>query len=255
MVSSLFLDEGESLGSDFESFKSSLDLTKDIATCQTKKDDFKDELSVLFDKIKHFSVRETKRSSGLMLPDKDVKNIDIQMQGKQSEIYSLFERDIRVEVRKNGKEISDNIKSVLKRLMRLVQVASNPLIVDDSYDETPTKFIKLRDMLKDIVASNSKAIVWTSFIKNADWLTSSLKELNAVKVHGKMGMDSRNSNLRRFKEQDECKVLVATPASSKEGLTLTQANWCIFMTVLSVLMTIFKRRIGFIASHRIRCAI
>lgn len=223
-----FLDEGASLGEDFEMFRSSLDLARDVVTCQKKRDDFEGKLSLLFNRIRSFSVRETKQSSSLMLPEKEVRNVNVEMKGKQLKLYSIFERDINVEIRRDGRRISDNVESVLKRLMRLVQVASNPLIVDSSYNELPTKFNKLRGILKDVVESGFKAIVWTSFIKNADWLASSLEDMKAVKVHGKMGMNYRNSNLRKFKEQDECKVLVSTPASSKEGLTLTQANWCIF---------------------------
>ena len=223
-----FLDKGESLGEDFDSFKSSIDLTKDIAVSQEKRDCFEDSLSLLFDKIKPFSVRETKLSSSLVLPNKEVRNVCVEMKGKQASLYSVFESDISVEIEKSGKTVFDDVNAVLKRLMRLVQVASNPLVVDDSYDEVPTKFIRLREILKDVVESGSKAIVWTSFIKNADWLSSSLRDMGAVKVHGKMGINYRNSNLRKFKEQDNCKILVATPASSKEGLTLTQANWCIF---------------------------
>ena len=223
-----FLDEGNSLGKDFESFKSSMDLTKDIVTSQKKKKLFEDSLSFLYKKIKHFSVRETKESSGIELPDKEVKNIYVEMQGKQASIYSVFEREISVEIEKSGKAVSDNVEPILKRLMRLAQVASNPLTVDDSYDEIPAKFARLKKILEGVVESGSKAIVWTSFIKNADWLSSSLKSMGAVKVHGKMGIDSRNSNLRKFKEQENRRILVATPASSKEGLTLTQANWCIF---------------------------
>lgn len=223
-----FLDEGESLGNRFESFKSLLDLKKNVATCQKSQDKFESELSMLFDKIKPFTVRETKQSSSLILPDKEVENIYVEMKGKQSELYSSFERDMGVEIQREGRQVSDDVEAVLKRLMRLVQVASNPLIIDDSYSEVPEKFAQLRKLLEDVVESNSKAIVWTSFIKNVDWLASSLTDMGAVKVHGKMNMEYRNSNLRKFQEKDECKVLVASPASSKEGLTLTQANWCIF---------------------------
>lgn len=223
-----FLDEGKSLGKDFKSFKYSLNMNKEVATSQKKKDIFENSLSLLFGKIRNFSVRETKQSSTLTLPNKEIKNVYVEMKNNQAKIYSTFRRNISVEIRKNGRVLLDNIESVLKRLMRLVQVASNPLIVDDSYCEIPTKFVHLKKILKDIIESGSKAIVWTSFIKNADWIYSSLEGANAVKVHGKMGIDYRNSNLSKFKEQEECKILVATPASCKEGLTLTQANWCIF---------------------------
>jgi SNF2 family DNA or RNA helicase len=43
-----------------------------------------------------------------------------------------------------------------------------------------------------------------------------------------MAYDARNKSLNAFKTDPDCKVLVATPSSAKEGLTLTVANNAVF---------------------------
>ena len=43
-----------------------------------------------------------------------------------------------------------------------------------------------------------------------------------------MSIDDRNKSVKKFKEDESCRVLFATPQSAKEGLTLTVANNVIF---------------------------
>jgi len=49
-----------------------------------------------------------------------------------------------------------------------------------------------------------------------------------VKIHGKLPMQTRQGSIESFKSDPNIRIFVATPASSKEGLTLTVANHCIF---------------------------
>ena len=86
----------------------------------------------------------------------------------------------------------------------------------------------MKDLLDKIVEKNEKAIVWSTFVKSVDWLKNKLNNFNAVKSHGKINIDDRNRAIDNFLDNKNIKVLVATPASSKEGLTLTSANHVIF---------------------------
>jgi SNF2 family DNA or RNA helicase len=147
---------------------------------------------------------------------------------EQKCLYSKFRDELRAEVIQDSKAVTDDAEAILKRLLRLVQVASNPGLVDESYKCIPAKLTKLRTLLDGIVSSGSKTIVWTSFTHNADVLSRELKAWGAVKVHGKMTMSDRNISISKFKQDKDCKILVATPGAAKEGLTLTVANYAIF---------------------------
>jgi SNF2 family DNA or RNA helicase len=223
-----FLDHGKSLGTDFNSFRDNLDLSNELGENKGKTTKFEEELSSLFSKIGSFSVRETKKSSGLTLPNKQIDNVLVNFEGRQFEIYKNIRDELKTIVVKNGVPVLDESEELLKRILRLVQVASNPVLIDEAYHDEPGKFPYLLNLLYEAIDGGSKAIIWTSFTGNANWLTSELSEFNAVKVHGKLSIDDRNRAIKRFKENSDCKVLVATPGAAKEGLTLTVANYAIF---------------------------
>lgn len=222
-----FLDHGKSLGNNFQAFRHDLDLP-DEAQGETGRALFAKSLAGIYTKIKPFMVRETKASCGITLPNKEVENILVPFETDQARLYSKFRDELRAEVVQDAKPVTDDAEAILKRLLRLIQVASNPALVDESYRGVPAKYSRLISILKTAIDAGSKAIVWTSFTDNADWLAHQLKQFNAVKVHGKMAIADRNASIAKFKQDKECKILVATPGAAKEGLTLTVANYAIF---------------------------
>ena len=236
-----FLDDGKALGDDFETFKAKTDLPKHIVgsssdTANNLQESTEEEGDVLSygdtleeinQKIRGFSIRETKQTSGLELPEKTILSHKVVMAPLQRQIYNNYKDDLCHQIETAGRVQEDQAESVLKRLLRLVQCASNPFLVDPSYSEQPAKLLKLNELLGTQVKS-SKAIVWTSFIKNAAWLGEQLPQMHPAVVHGEIGIDRRNAAIDRFKHDDNCQLLVATPGVAKEGLTLTVANHAIF---------------------------
>lgn len=224
-----FLDRGVALGTDFEAFKADLDLTNDLWADDDKRRTFERAAGGVFGKIAAFSVRETKASAGIELPEKVIENVPVELAPRQREIYDEIARSLRTEVVVDGELVEDDAESILKRLLRLVQVASNPRLIDESYDEIPGKLAVLERLLEEATRDpDGKAIVWTNFIENADWLERELARYSPVKVHGKVEMDQRNEAIARFKSDSKCRILIATPGSAKEGLTLTVANHAVF---------------------------
>jgi SNF2 family DNA or RNA helicase len=223
-----FLDGGKSLGPSFSKFKEALDLTNELGDDVTARDALEDELAAIFSKIHEFTVRETKGSSGIELPEKHIENVSVQLETTQLALYERFRTELRAEVIRGGKLVMDDAEEILKRLLRLVQVAANPLLVDESYVGEPGKLPAARRLVDRALADGSKAILWTNFIANADWLGRQFKDQGSVVVHGSKAIADRNAALDKFKTDPDTKVLVATPASAKEGLTLTVANHAVF---------------------------
>jgi SNF2 family DNA or RNA helicase len=223
-----FLDGGKSLGNDFETFKSELDLSNDLAQNEEARERFEAALSALNSKLAPFSVRETKTSGVIELPDKIVKTVPTDWEPRQFDLYEQVRVSLRAIVKREGQLTEDESDEALKRMLRLVQIASNPRLVDESYTVEPGKFPALRELVDDIVAAGEKVIVWTSFTENADWLAAKLSDVGSAKVHGKLSIDQRNRAVDVFLKDPECRVLVATPGAAKEGLTLTVANHVVF---------------------------
>lgn len=222
-----FLDCGQSLGSDFNKFKSATNLTNSMVNNSNERKVFEDTVASIFGKIKDFTVRETKNSGVITLPTKQYFNIYCSFETKQEALYNRIKDDMLIFVQQNGEAVVDDSEACLKRLLRLVQVASNPRLVDDLYGAFSGKEVELQKLLSDITEREEKVIVWSSFIENAEYFCKIYKQHNPVKIHGRMTIENRNKSVERFKFGDS-KILFATPQAAKEGLTLTVANNVIF---------------------------
>ena len=66
-----FLDGGESLGSSYSAFKSETDFKKEFGEDSGATAAFENRLDGIYNKIRHFAIRETKASTELSLPGKD----------------------------------------------------------------------------------------------------------------------------------------------------------------------------------------
>jgi len=222
-----FLDQGASLGVDFSEFKRRTDLSNELSSNHELQENFENSVSNIFDNIKSFSVRETKNSGVVALPAKVYIQEDAYFAEEQKALYDEIRETLKADVIKEGQMIIDDSSSTVKRLLRLVQVASNPRLVDESYKGAVAKEIVLDILLKKILGAGEKCIIWTCFIENVNYLKKRYEHYGSIKIHGGMKMEDRNRSVERFR-MEEYKVMLATPASAKEGLTLTMANHVIF---------------------------
>lgn len=223
-----FLDGGDALGESFDEFRANLSLDNGLHQDVERQKEFAEALGSVFGKLRDFSVRETKDSTGIELPDKIVRTVSTYMSPHQAKLYDTYREEARAEVMRDGVLTEDDAEAVLKRLLRLVQVTSNPGLVDDDYREEPGKLFELMRLVRQATEDGSKVIVWTSFVQNANWLCERLSEFGSVRVHGELPIDVRNRAIDDFKKEDSVSVLVATPGAAKEGLTLTVANHAIY---------------------------
>ena len=223
-----FLDGGESLGSSYAGFKSETDFSKELGEDSDATTAFEDRLSGIYRKIRHFTVRETKASTELGLPGKTIRNTTAELEPNQLILYEKYRRELAAEILRDGLKTWDDAEEILKRLLRLVQVASNPNLVDQSYVGTPGKFCVLDSIVSNMPSSGPKTIVWTGFTGNVSRIAQRYPQMLPARVHGQLSIADRTRDLDRFMEDPSCRLLVATPGAAKEGLTLTAANHALF---------------------------
>lgn len=219
-----FLDGGRTLGQSFAAFKAEMDLPQSAAGDEG----YGRNLAVVMANIGDFTVRETKETAGIRLPTKTIMPHFVRMEPRQKEVYDNYKFRMRHELQSGEGSFMDDAEHVLKRLLRLVQCASNPALIDSRYSEEPAKLLKLRDVLAGVQTDATKVIVWTSFVENVEWLGRELSRYAPATVHGGHSTADRNFAIRRFKQEEKCRVLVATPGAAKEGLTLTVAAHAVF---------------------------
>ncbi len=215
-----FLDDGKLLGNDFHDFK---------VKYNEKNSLYKDNLVELKTVISEHSLRRCKNDV-LELPDKKFVNVYVNLSGKQKELYDKLREELRIEVQDMaGNIIIDEAENILKKLLRLSQIASNPLLIDRSYNETPAKFLILNALLSDIVLRREKALVWTSFVENIKILKKRFKQYNPLIIHGEVPIKDRADAVKAFQESDKNMIMIANPSAAREGLTLTKANNAIYL--------------------------
>ena len=222
-----FLDSGESLGKNFRSFKHDTDLSNDLLINEERRDEFESCVAQIFEKIKKFTVRETKNSGIISLPDKVYLSRLCEFEPRQRRMYEAVRQELQILVQKGDDTILDESPDTLKRLLRLVQIASNPRLIDDLYGDISGKEAELDKILQEILSRGEKVIVWSNFIENIDYFHKKYKEYKTSKIHGKLSIEERNKAVDSFKS-GKSNILFATPQSAKEGLTLTIANSVIF---------------------------
>mgnify|MGYP001123064688 CR=1 FL=1 len=223
-----FLDQGKCLGQNFAEFKTDHDFNDRYKDDADEFVAYQQRLAEVGSKLKSLSVRETKNGGRISLPQKEFVRVVTDWEEEQHEMYRQTREELRLVVTRDGELIEDDQESILKRLLRLVQIASNPALVDEGYTKQPGKLRTLIELAEDITRKGEKLIVWTAFNKNADWLAKQLSHLGANALHGKLTMERRNSVVEWFLSNPEDRILVATPGAAKEGLTLTVANHVVF---------------------------
>lgn len=215
-----FLDGGKLLGKDFNEFK---------ANFNEKSLNYDARLKELREIVAQHSIRRCKNNV-LELPEKKYTNIYVQLNGKQLDLYSKLREELRIEIlNMDGEAIVDEAENVLKKLLRLTQIASNPYLVDKGYKETPVKFIALENLLTEISSRNEKVIIWTNFVENILILKNRLDRYHPLVIYGEVPIKERAEIVRTFQESEKNKIIIANPAAAREGLTLTRANNAIYL--------------------------
>lgn len=217
-----FLDDGKSLGRTFDAFKRDTDLPFQI----TDTTDYAKRLTTIHQRLAAFTIRETKETAGIRLPQKTIGAHYVELPEWQMAKYAAYRDELAYQYELDGVMEIDSVDSILKRLLRLVQCASNPALIDGQYEREPGKYSLLFDMCRQFTI-DSKLIVWTGFVDNVDWLANNLAEFDTVRMHGNLPIHERNRAVESF-IRSTSRILVATPGAAKEGLTLTTANHAIF---------------------------
>lgn len=223
-----FLDKGKSLGEDFAEFKRHTDLSNKLGEDKEARGLFESTVAGIFEKISGFTVRETKKSCALALPQKVYESVFTDFEPTQYRMYRTVLHELEIEVKRDGETIVDDDSVALKRLLRLLQITSNPKLLHESYTAISGKEQRLEAMLEEICSVGDKCIVWSNFTENIDRFCEKFKRYNPCKIHGSMAIADRNASVDKFKTDVTCMVLFATPQAAKEGLTLTVANHVIF---------------------------
>jgi SNF2 family DNA or RNA helicase len=137
------------------------------------------------------------------------------------------------------------------RTIRLLQIASNPgllrrrspefqlpamdakgLELREAIEhyakyEMPNKIVLACNLANELSSIGKKVILWSTFVHNLQVLAHHLEPLKPAIIHGQIPVSdtddqavTREKELRRFREDSRCMVLIANPAACAESISL-----------------------------------
>lgn len=220
----------------------------------------------LLDEIAPYYIRIKKSDLGIPAPTIHPP-IVIPMGDAQRKIYDYIEQKYIVDIAGSRDQRFQN-ELVQARLIRLMQAATNPALLqqplsdfaasegfrfedipEDSamlseiahYSDTeiPSKYVAVRDLVRDIIARGEKVIVWACYIKNIELLKKYLESqgietrtlYGATPVAGDSITEedeaynlTREAIVKEFHNPDSSfKVIIANPFAVAESISLHKA--------------------------------
>ena len=215
-----FLDDGASLGESFEAFK---------ARYCSSSGGYRN-IDEIRSRLEAISLRREKEGT-IDLPEKVVIRVPVVLSGRQHALYEQLRGELAIWIQAlSGDQILAEAENILTRLLRLAQLASNPGLLDHGYEEVPSKFVALDEILPVYQRHEAgKVIVWTSFVGNIEALVRRYASMNPVTLYGEMSGHARENAIHQFRRDPETRLLIANPAAAREGLTLTEARTAIYL--------------------------
>lgn len=189
-------------------------------------------------------VRTTKRELDLPEPELSIRRI--QLPALHRELYDALLGQVATTVR-SGQQ---NMEALGKVLLYLLMAATTPALLATGASRheplpyrippiQPPPGSTLSDLMRDlpqyelapkyqetvtIVAENAangrKTLIWSTFVRNLKSLEVLLSRFQPAIVHG--GSEDRAEQLRRFRQDPDCLVLLSNPATLGEGISLHQ---------------------------------
>jgi hypothetical protein len=190
------------------------------------------------DLIRPVYVRTNKKELGL--PPVTRSLVSLPMAPVQDELYQLMRFEV---AREAAAALSTQSRQALRALgrsvARLLQFVSNPSLLAAQIGFAHPDLLsavlaegdgpKLDYVLRrtrQLSRAGHKVLIWSSFVRNVEYINSRLADLGAVYIHGGVDAGSdeddetREGKIKLFHDDPNVRVLVANPAAASEGVSL-----------------------------------
>ncbi|SDL09615.1 DEAD/DEAH box helicase [Natronincola ferrireducens] len=174
------------------------------------------------------ALRVTK-DEALDLPETTDEIRYCQLEPKAESLYKKLVKDSYIQLEKG--EIT--AQNVLTRLLRLSQLTGGYIHTDEGITKeiSTAKLEVLKEIVEDLMAAGKKLVIFARF----------LPEIKAIgKMLEKMGLEyscitgvvkDRGEEVRRFQEEEECRVFIAQIQTAGLGITLHAADTAVFYSL------------------------
>ncbi|MFE5737368.1 DEAD/DEAH box helicase [Streptomyces celluloflavus] len=188
--------------------------------------------------------RTTKHELGLPPMKPEIRYVDMDREPLHKEIYNALVGGL------SDGTARDDLSALGKTALRLLMAATSPALLLEgasryeplsyqlppfevpqsdslyslmqnlpSYELSP-KYKEAVAIVAENAARGRKTLVWATFVRSLTTLEQLLEKYQPAMVHG--GTPDRDEQLRRFRQDPSCMVLLSNPATLGEGISLHQ---------------------------------
>lgn len=196
------------------------------------------DADTVVDLIQPIYVRTNKKELGL--PPVTHQLVQLPMAPMQNELYNLMKFEVAREAASALNIRSKQaFRSLGRSVARLLQFVSNPALLSSDIGFVHAELLaavlsegdgpKLKYVFKRVrtlARENQKVLIWSSFVRNVEYLANRLSDLGAVYIHGGVDAgdenddDTREGKIKLFHDDPNVRVMVANPAAASEGVSL-----------------------------------
>ncbi len=182
-----------------------------------------------FLKKMHSVAYRVTKAECLDLPEITEEIRTVELEPKAMKLYSNLEKESYTQM--SGSEVS--AVNVLTRLLRLSQITGGHLTDDEGDDNavSTAKLDALADIVDSAVAEGKKLVVMARFIPELNDIQELLEKKGIGYSVVRGGVKNRDEEIRRFQEDDDCRVFVGQIAAAGLGITLTAASTMVFYSL------------------------
>ena len=182
-----------------------------------------------FLKKMHSVAYRVTKAECLDLPEITEEVRTVELEPKAMKLYSNLEKESYTQMA--GSEVS--AVNVLTRLLRLSQITGGHLTDDEGDDNavSTAKLDALADIVDSAVAEGKKLVVMARFIPELNDIQELLEKKGVGYAVVRGGVKNRDEEIRRFQEDDDCRVFVGQIAAAGLGITLTAASTMVFYSL------------------------
>lgn len=180
-----------------------------------------DELS---EKLNRFMLRRTKEEVFKDFPPKTIETIKFDLTPTEWNMYRAIQAQVIEELKKLGELDTRTLGIVPVKMLRLKQCTDHTKLVGGYGGGESSKLETLRTLLKPIIDSGEKAIIFTQFAEMLFILAEELKAFRPTTIYGGVDTAERMVKVTEFNDDPEGRIIIMTEAGAY-GLNMQSASY------------------------------
>ncbi|MBO6290739.1 MAG: DEAD/DEAH box helicase [Selenomonas sp.] len=190
---------------------------------------FKESMRADFLRRLHAIAFRVTKEECLDLPEITEEVRKVTLEPKAAGVYKNLEKESYTQLADS--EVS--AVNVLTRLLRLSQLTGGFLTDDDgkAHAVSKAKLEALSDVIDSALEENRKLVIMARFVAEMDAIQELLTKRHVGFALVRGGVKNRSEEIRRFQEEEDCRVFVGQIVAAGLGITLTSASTMVFFSL------------------------